>query len=109
MDMRKWFGDLLKSKTKKAMPILSFPSAKLLGVSVRELINDSSLQAEGMRRIAEKCDTLASVSLMDLSVEAEAFGAAIKVDDNEVPTVYGSIIKSIGEASELKIPALSQG
>ena len=57
------------------MPILSFPSISLLNITVKELISDSNLQADGMKAVADACDTLASVSMMDLSVEAEAFGA----------------------------------
>ena len=64
------------------MPILSFPSAKLMGVTVKELTSNSDLQANGMKLIADRHKTLASVSMMDLSVEAEAFGA--KSDGNTV-------------------------
>ena len=106
MNMKQWFSDLKAMKKKKALPILSFPSVSLLGISVKALISDSMLQSKGMKAVADRCDTLASVSLMDLSVEAEAFGSTIKVDDNEVPTVTGSIIKSEQDAGNLKIPKI---
>lgn len=38
-----------------------------------------------MKAIANRVDALACVSYMDLSVEAEAFGAKIQVFDAEVP------------------------
>lgn len=105
MNMYKWLEDLRTAKVKKSMPILSFPSAQLLGVTVKELIMDYLKQAEGMKRICDRLPTLASVSLMDLSVEAECFGAEIVFSDDEVPTVVGKLVGSVEEAEQLKIPA----
>jgi len=107
--MKSWFGRITEMSRKKAMPVLSFPSASLMGVSVKQLISDSSLQAEGMRAIANRCDTLASLSMMDLSVEAEAFGSTIRVDDHEVPTVYGSIVSTEEDVDNLAVPAVGAG
>ena len=76
-NMKQWVAENIHLGTKKPLPILSFPSVQLMNISVRELINDSGLQAEGMKRIADRVDSAASVSLMDLSLEAEAFGAKI--------------------------------
>lgn len=104
MSMRKWLSDLVTAPAKKALPILSFPSVSLMGVSVRELISSSDLQAEGMCRIAAKCDAAAAVSLMDLSVEAECFGAAVRFSDSEVPTVAGRLIHDPEEAEALAVP-----
>jgi len=106
MDMRKWLDDLRSSKRKKALPILSFPSVSLLGISVRELIADSDSQALGMKRIAEQVDSAAAVSLMDLSVEAECFGAQIRIFDDEVPTVVGRLIHDEDEANALTVPSV---
>jgi len=104
--MRKWLDDLRSSKRKKALPILSFPSVSLLGISVRELIADSDSQALGMKRIAEQVDSAAAVSLMDLSVEAECFGAQIRIFDDEVPTVVGRLIHDEDEANALTVPSV---
>lgn len=104
MNMSAWLNQLLASPSKKAMPILSFPSVSLLGITVRELIENSDLQAKGMKLIADRVDAAASVSMMDLSVEAEAFGSQIRISDDEVPTVIGSIIGDEEEAEALKVP-----
>ena len=106
MNMKNWFADLAKTDVKKAMPILSFPSVSVMDISVKELISDSSIQAKGIKTVADKCDTLASVSLMDLSVEAEAFGATIQTYDDEVPTVIGALIEDEEGANALKVPSV---
>ena len=82
MDMKRWLEDITKSDEKKALPVLSFPSVQLLNISVKELISSSDYQAKGMKAVAEATDTLASVSLMDLSVEAECFGADVVASDD---------------------------
>lgn len=109
MNMKKWLEAQRVAPIKKAMPILSFPSVSLLGITVKELINDPDLQAEGMRRIAERTNALASVSMMDLSVEAEAFGATVRFSDNEVPTVIGMLVHDENEASALSVPPVGTG
>ena len=109
MNMKAWLEDVKNTPCKKAMPILSFPSTQLLGVTVRELTGSSELQAEGMKRIADRVDSLASVSMMDLSVEAEAFGSHVIFSDDEVPTVSGSIVNSMEDAENLDIPAVGSG
>jgi hypothetical protein len=51
--MKQWIEGLKSENKKKPMPLLSFPSVSLLGISVRELIADSELQARGMAAVAE--------------------------------------------------------
>lgn len=109
MNMMKWVDDILAADQKKALPVLSFPSIQKMGITVKELINDSDKQAQGMKIIADSFPTAASVSLMDLSLEAEAFGSKIRVSDDEVPTVIGSIVSSEEEADALKVPAIGAG
>ena len=105
-DMRQWLDELRDTPRKKALPILSFPSVQLLGITVKELIADSERQAAGMKKVAEAVDSAAAVSLMDLSVEAECFGAQIRVSDDEVPTVVGRLVHDEDEANALEVPAV---
>jgi uroporphyrinogen decarboxylase len=102
-------NSLKKEGNKKPIPVLSFPCVSLLGITVRELISDSELQAKGMKLVADRTDAGASVSFMDLSVEAECFGATVAVSDDEVPTVKGRIINNMDEAEALKVPAIGSG
>lgn len=106
IDMKEWLEELKTAPVKKALPILSFPSISLMNITVRELINSSDRQAEGMRLIAENTRAAAAVSLMDLSVEAESFGAQVRVSDREVPTVAGILVHDEEEAEALQIPAI---
>jgi len=104
MNMKNWIEKMKNAEKKTALPILSFPCVSLLGISVRELISDGKMQAKGMKMVADRTKSAAAVSLMDLSVEAECFGAAIRVSDSEVPTVTGRLINDMDEAEALEVP-----
>ena len=108
-NMKDWLDSLKGTGAKKPFPVLSFPCVSLLGITVRQLISDSDLQAKGMKAIADRTDALASVSFMDLSVEAECFGATVVVSDDEVPTVKGRIVTSEEDAEALAIPTIGSG
>ena len=102
MSYPKWI-DKLPSEH-KPMPILSFPSAPLMGVSVYALTHDANIQANGIVRVAQETNAAAAVTMMDLSLEAEAFGCTLHTSENEVPTVVGALVTDEDEADELEIP-----
>ena len=91
-NMKQWVADTIAAPVKQPLPVLSFPAVQLMGITVRDLISSSDHQAQGMKLVADRVPSAASVSLMDLSVEAECFGSTIRVSDDEVPTVIGSIV-----------------
>lgn len=106
-NMKQWIEELRDADVKKALPILSFPSISLLNTNVRELISSGEMQARGMKMVADRIDSAASVSMMDLSVEADAFGATIKFSDDEVPTVTGHMIDTEDQAEALVVPTVA--
>ena len=107
-NMYEWLEEVKAAKVKKAMPVLSFPAVQMMDIRVKELISDSDRQATGMKLVAERVDSSASVSLMDLSVEAEAFGSQVSVSDDEVPTVVGRIVATVEDADALKVPEVGE-
>ncbi len=109
MNMRNWVAQTIANPVKKPLPLLSFPCVQLMGITVRELISDSDLQARGMELVASRVDSAAAVSLMDLSLEAEAFGAKIHVSDDEVPTVVGALVTEPEDAEALAVPSVGAG
>ncbi|HHU84198.1 MAG TPA: methyltransferase [Clostridiales bacterium] len=92
--------------SKKAMPILSYPVKQIMNVSVKDMVSSSEIQAKAIEIIAEKFDVPAVFSSMDLSVEAECFGAKVRLSDNEPPEVLGGIISEISQVDEIIVPDL---
>ena len=109
MNMQQWKQEQISAGAKKSMPVLSFPAITLMDISVKTLVSDSDLQAKGMKMVADRCPTAAAVSMMDLSVEAEAFGSKIVVYDDEVPSVIGALLSSEADADKLAVPAPTSG
>lgn len=109
-NMMQWIDDAIAAERKNGFLILSFPAIQKMGITVKELIGSSELQSQAMKIVADETpDAIASVSMMDLSLEAEAFGSAVHFSDDEVPTVTGSIIQSEEDADALKIPEIGAG
>ncbi|MGI6687163.1 MAG: uroporphyrinogen decarboxylase family protein [Christensenellales bacterium] len=108
-DMKAWKAELIAARTKRVMPILSFPCVSLMDITVEELTANASLQAQGMKLIADRVPSCASVSMMDLSVEAEAFGAQTHFLPGEVPTVKDALITTPEEAEALQVPKVGAG
>ena len=108
-NMYEWLKEYKANPVKKPIPILSFPGCQLIGRTVEELVKSGELQAECMKAIADRFDTGAAFSLMDLSVEAEAFGSKIHYSVDDIPTVLEALIHDEDEAQELKVPQVGAG
>lgn len=109
MNMRVWKENVIANPRKRGVPVLSFPSVKLTGATVRELVTDAQTQADGMKVIAERTPSLAALSMMDLTVEAEACGSQIRLPENDVPATMGELIKTKEDAENLKVPEIGDG
>lgn len=109
MNTAAYLREAARSPMKRALPVLSFPAVQHLNVTVRELVRSSELQAAAMADVARRTPSLAAVSLMDLSVEAEAFGAQVRFTDGEVPTVTGQLVTDEEDAKTLVVPQVGAG
>ena len=94
MDMKKWAKDQIDAPVKKAMPVLTFPAAEMMGITTKELIYSSDLQADAMMYIHDHTDMAAVLAFMDLSVEAEMFGSiGAVVSSNIGPELVAVLIR----------------
>lgn len=91
------------------LPVLSYPAIHHLGINVRQLVSDSEMQVKMMKFWADNYPVSCAQSCMDLSLEAEAFGAEIRYADDEVPTVIGRLVKSVDDIDALQLPAIDAG
>ena len=109
MNMHNWIEQMIYTERKKPLPVLTFPSVQYLYITTRELVADSSHQAIGMRAMSDNYDMPAAFGYMDLSVEAEAFGAYTVYTADEVPTIIGKLIATQEDADALKVPEIGAG
>lgn len=108
-NMRAWMYGIMNSPDRKALPVLSFPGAEINGASILQVVSDAHYQYECIKAISDKYSSIAVVTCMDLSVEAQAFGCEVHFTENEVPAVIKGVIKDIKEAEELEVPNVGAG
>lgn len=106
MDKKKFIDGILSGENKKPLPILSYPALRSVDADIETLLKSSELQAKLMKAAADKCKSAASVTPMDLSVEAECFGAQIIYGKNDIPAVAGAVVESAEDVGKLAVPAV---
>ena len=109
LDRTRWVQDMIRQGRKRPLPVLSFPGIQITGYTVEETVRSGQLQAECMQAVADRFDMAAVLGLMDLSVEAEAFGSPVRYSSQEVPTVTAAIIQEEEEAEALQVPEVGAG
>lgn len=105
--MNNTISQLLTSANVPVMPIMTHPGIELINKKVIDAVKDGDVHYQAVMALRKRFPlSVASTTIMDLSVEAEAFGADIVFDDNEVPTVSGRMLTSAADVEALQIPTL---
>ena len=107
--MKNWITDMINSHKRIAIPILTHPGIEMIGKTILDAVTDWKVHAEAIRVLNERYPSAASTVIMDLTVEAEAFGCAINFSDDEVPTVSHRLVSNFEEIEQLAVPSLSAG
>jgi len=107
--MRTWVEKVIADKKRVAMPVMTHPGIELIGKSVLQAITDGEVHHQAIMALNEKYPSAASTVIMDLTVEAEAFGAKIIFNDDEIATVNGSMLKDELDIETLEVPDLNEG
>ncbi|MDR2936718.1 MAG: uroporphyrinogen decarboxylase family protein [Rikenellaceae bacterium] len=108
MDMKRWMQGIIAGKERVAIPVLTHPGIEMLGKTVLEAVTDGRIHADAIEAVSRRWPSAAATVIMDLTVEAEAFGAEIRFEPNEVPTVVGHLIDGPEGVDCLKVPALDR-
>ena len=104
------FRDLILSSLQRlAVPVLSYPAARLTGHSVRDLVTDPAAQVAVQEALRERYGVAVVLTPMDLSVEGEEFGAEIMMTDHEIPSVAARRVTSGAEIDRLAVPRVGAG
>ena len=91
-NMRKWMFGMCTSVERQALPIMTYPGLKMANTTILEAVRYGEAQFKCIEALAKKFPSAAAVTIMDLSVEAEAFGSTINYSETEVPVVTGRIV-----------------
>lgn len=108
-DMNHFIAEILSTPKRKAIPIMTSPGFELIGASPAEVFRDGELQFRCIEALSREVRADALVTFMDLSVEAEAFGAPIQYSEHENPTVTGRIVDGEAAIRALAVPGVGAG
>ena len=108
-NMNQWMEDIIRQKKVTAMPVMTHPGIELNGNTVREAVSNGIAHYEAVMSLTQKYPAVAACTIMDLTTEAEAFGAEISFSDDAVPTVVGHLLSDVESINLLQIPSLRAG
>lgn len=106
--MNEWTKNVLTSRHRLAIPVMTHPGVDLIGKTVFEVVTNGRTHYEALKAVNETYPTAAATTVMDLTVEAEAFGAHVTFSEHEIPTVKGSIVNDLASIQTLNIPSLTE-
>lgn len=107
--MREWRQMVIASHSPMAIPVMTHPGIEALGFSVREAIQCGEKQAQAIVYLADQFPTAAACTAMDLTVEAEAFGASVVFPEDEIASVSSRLLHNEAEIEQLDVPPLTAG
>lgn len=104
-----WIQSVLESKRRLAIPVMTHPGIETLGYTVREAVTDGEKQYRAMQWLSDNYPADAATAIMDLTLEAEAFGATVHFPEEEIPSVTGRLVCDYDSVAALAVPSLEVG
>ena len=108
-NMRQWVADVIQRKEVTALPVMTHPGIELNGNTVRQAVSDGRTHYEAVMTLTRRYASVAAATIMDLTTEAEAFGAEIAFSDDAVPAVSGHMLTDAASIERLQVPSLRAG
>ena len=102
-------SQVLGSKQRIPLQIGVYAGLEITGASVKDAVTTPSAQAEAVLALHTRFQTDALLTAMDLSVEADAFGCTIRMEEDDIPTVIGRLVQTPEEIRQLLTPHAGQG
>lgn len=109
INMKDWMQQVLQQKERIAVPIMTHSGIEMIGRKVLDAVTDGQVHCEAVKALSNVYPSAASTVIMDLTVEAEAFGAEIRFSEHEVPSVLGRLVTDGASIEQLQVPSLDKG
>jgi uroporphyrinogen decarboxylase len=108
MNVNNWIENIIQSPMRYAIPIMTHPGIELLRKTVKGAVQNGEIHAQAIKALSDKYPSKASTVIMDLTVEAEAFGCKISFPENDMPHVIGNLVDA-SNVETLEVPSLTAG
>lgn len=107
MNMKKWCESVCSSPERFAIPIMTHPGIDLIGCRVIDAVTNGEIHYRAIKTLSEAYPTAACCTIMDLTIEAEAFGAKILFSEEAIPAVEDQLLKNAADIVNLQIPNMT--
>ena len=104
-----WIRQQLVSGHRIAVPIMTHPGIEMTRYKAGDALRNGRIHAEAIIKLSEVFPIAAPTMMMDLTLEAEAFGCKIEFQEDEMPYIPGRLVSNRVEIDNLKIPGLNDG
>jgi uroporphyrinogen decarboxylase len=108
-NIKNWAVRQINNKTRIAIPIMTHPGIEMIGKQIKDAVQDGEVHAAAINRLNEIFPTAATTVIMDLTLEAEAFGCQIEFQENDMPHILGRLVTNTSEIDNLEVPLISAG
>jgi uroporphyrinogen decarboxylase len=88
---------------------MTHPGIEMIGKKVKDAVQNGEIHAQAIKKLAEVYPSAATTVIMDLTLEAEAFGCQIEFQENDMPHILGRLLTSAEDIENLNVPDLSAG
>jgi len=109
INMKRWIKQQLTNKTRISIPIMTHPGIEMIGKTVKDAVQNGEIHARAIKKLAEVYPSAATTVIMDLTLEAEAFGCQIEFQENDMPHILGRLLTCAEDIENLKVPDLYAG
>ncbi|MDR1005030.1 MAG: methylcobamide--CoM methyltransferase, partial [Prevotellaceae bacterium] len=108
-NMKAWVADLISQPAVRALPVMTHPGIEINGNTVTQAVSDGQIHYNAVRALCARYPSVAAATIMDLTVEAEAFGATVHFSADAVPAVVGRLLPDERAIAQLEVPPLNKG
>lgn len=88
---------------------MTHPGIEITGGTVLKAVTDGQAHADAICALNDKFPSAAVTAIMDLTVEAEAFGAQVLFAENDIPNITGRLVSDLESVQALEVPDLTKG
>jgi len=107
--MKSWIAQQRSNSTRISIPIMTHPGIEMIGKKVKDAVQSGEVHAQAIQKLAEVYPSAATTVIMDLTLEAEAFGCRIEFQENDMPHILGRLLTCAEDIEQLNVPDLSAG
>lgn len=88
---------------------MTHPGIEITGTTVLKAVTDGQAHADAICALNDRFPAAAVTAIMDLTVEAEAFGAQVLFTENDIPNITGRLVSDLESVQALEVPGLDAG